>query len=163
MPIMCIMVRGNHEMVREKSGKSQGILWGLMAGHPVIVNWTHGSNFLWYFNWNRTIFIKQNKFKYIKCPPFCFGLNMLKRVQVDTHLYLITLTSRHLISPASQLFVQQFVLADFKGNFKASHQWLFLSGIHRWPVVSPLKGPLLRKAFPCHYIILSCCFFSNIS
>ena len=28
------MVRENHKMVREMSGKSQGILWGLMAGHP---------------------------------------------------------------------------------------------------------------------------------
>ena len=29
-----LMVRENHKMVREMSGKSQGILWGLMAGHP---------------------------------------------------------------------------------------------------------------------------------
>ena len=34
MPIICLMVRENHTMVREMSGKSQGILWGLMAGHP---------------------------------------------------------------------------------------------------------------------------------
>ena len=34
MPIICLMVRENHKMVREMSGKSQGILWGLMAGHP---------------------------------------------------------------------------------------------------------------------------------
>ena len=37
MPIICLMVRENHKMVREMSGKSQGILWGLMAGHPVSV------------------------------------------------------------------------------------------------------------------------------
>ena len=30
------MVRENHKMVREMSGKCQGILWGLMAGHPDI-------------------------------------------------------------------------------------------------------------------------------
>ena len=36
MPIICLMVRENHKMVREMSGKSQGILWGLMAGHPVM-------------------------------------------------------------------------------------------------------------------------------
>ena len=35
MPIICLMVRENHKMVREMSGKSQGILWGLMAGRPV--------------------------------------------------------------------------------------------------------------------------------
>ena len=34
MPIICLMVRENHKMVREMSGKSQGILWGLIAGHP---------------------------------------------------------------------------------------------------------------------------------
>ena len=34
MPIICLMVRENHKMVREMSGKSQGILWELMAGHP---------------------------------------------------------------------------------------------------------------------------------
>ena len=34
MPIICLMVRENHKMVRKMSGKSQGILWGLMAGHP---------------------------------------------------------------------------------------------------------------------------------
>ena len=36
MPIICLMVRENHKMVREMSGKSQGILWRLMAGHPVM-------------------------------------------------------------------------------------------------------------------------------
>ena len=35
MTIICLMVRENHKMVREMSGKSQGILWGPMAGHPV--------------------------------------------------------------------------------------------------------------------------------
>ena len=34
MPTICLMVRENHKMVREMSGKRQGILWGLMAGHP---------------------------------------------------------------------------------------------------------------------------------
>ena len=38
MSIICLMVRENHKMVREMSGKSQGILWGLMAGHPDLVN-----------------------------------------------------------------------------------------------------------------------------
>ena len=28
------MVRENHKILREMSGKSQGILWGLIAGHP---------------------------------------------------------------------------------------------------------------------------------
>ena len=31
--------QGKQKMVREKSGKSQGILWAATAGHPVMV-WT---------------------------------------------------------------------------------------------------------------------------
>ena len=42
MPMICLLVRENHKMVREMSGKSQGILWGLMAGHPV-----HGGQGRW--------------------------------------------------------------------------------------------------------------------
>ena len=38
MSIICFLVRENHKMVREMSGKSQGILWGLMAGHPEYVS-----------------------------------------------------------------------------------------------------------------------------
>ena len=47
MPIICFLVRENHKMVREMSGKSQGILWGLMAGHP-----GHYSASLGYAEWN---------------------------------------------------------------------------------------------------------------
>ena len=36
--MICLMVRENHKMVKEMSGKSQGILWGLMAGHPVLTD-----------------------------------------------------------------------------------------------------------------------------
>ena len=29
--------QGKQKMVREKSGKSQGILWGAIAGHPELI------------------------------------------------------------------------------------------------------------------------------
>ena len=29
-----------------------------------------------------------------------------------------------------------------------------LWGIHRWPVDSPYKGPVMRKSFPCHDVIM---------
>ena len=30
----------------------------------------------------------------------------------------------------------------------------FVCGIHRWPVNSPHKGPVTRKMFPFHYVIM---------
>ena len=32
--------------------------------------------------------------------------------------------------------------------------WPFVGEIHRWTVDSPYKGPVTRKAFPCHDVIL---------
>ena len=53
MPIICLMVRENHKMVREMSGKSQGILWGLMAGHPDLL-----AKHYFHFVQNSTIFFQ---------------------------------------------------------------------------------------------------------
>ena len=47
MPIICRIVRENHKMVREMSGKSQGILWGLMAGHPEMAEQTIETPVIW--------------------------------------------------------------------------------------------------------------------
>ena len=52
--------------------------------------------------------------------------------------------------PANRLFLQQFVHAMNEGNIKAPHYRPFVSWIHPWPDDSPYKGPLMRKAFPCH-------------
>ena len=61
---------------------------------------------------------------------------------------------RHLNLPASQLFVQLLVLADNKGNTKALHHWPFVKGINHWPVDSSHKGPVMRKVFPFHDVIM---------
>ena len=54
-------------------------------------------------------------------------------------------------SPATRLF-QQLVLAN---NIKKSlHCWLFCKGVHRSAGDSPHKGPVIRKGFPCHEIIM---------
>ena len=53
----------------------------------------------------------------------------------DTHHYSnIKWASRHLSSPASQLFVQQFVQTDIEGKTKAPHYPPFVTGIYldRW-------------------------------
>ena len=53
------------------------------------------------------------------------------------------------------LFVQLFVQANIKESIKAPQHWPFVKGIHRWPVDSPHKGPVMWKALPCHDIIMS--------
>ena len=41
-----------------------------------------------------------------------------------------------------------------KRNIKARHDWPFVRGIHRWPVDSPHKGPVMRKACPWHDTVM---------
>ena len=53
---------------------------------------------------------------------------------------------------------------------KAPNYWPFVRGIHRWPVDSPYRGPVIWKAFPCHdgfvwwwcLRILSCLSMSSL-
>ena len=54
--------------------------------------------------------------------------------------------SCHLKSRVTRLFAPQFVQAHSK-NIKAPHYWPLERGIHRWPVDSTLKGPVMWKAF----------------
>ena len=53
-----------------------------------------------------------------------------------------------------QLLVQQFIHASIKGNIKGPHHWRLLGGMHRWPVDSPPKGPIILKAFPCDDVVM---------
>ena len=49
---------------------------------------------------------------------------------------------RHGVSNHQQL--------DKSGNIKAPHRWTFVRWIHLWPVESPQKGLIMRRAFPSH-------------
>ena len=51
-------------------------------------------------------------------------------------------------------FAQQLVQANNKENIKATHHWPFVRGIHRSPVDSPHKGPVMRRAFLCNDVII---------
>ena len=42
-----------------------------------------------------------------------------------------------------------------KGNIKAPRHWLFVWGIHRWPVNSPQKWPVTRKMVPFDDVIMT--------
>ena len=50
------------------------------------------------------------------------------------------------------LYNSWFKVATSK--IKTPHCWPFVDGIHRWPVVSPYKGSILRRAFHCHDVIM---------
>ena len=52
--------------------------------------------------------------------------------------------------PTTRLFVRRLIQANNKENVIALHHWPFVRGIHRWPVDSPHKGPVMLKATPCH-------------
>ena len=54
------------------------------------------------------------------------------------------------ISTVASLFVQQV----FQVNIKALHYWPFVRGIHRSPLVSPHKVPVMQKSFPCYDVIM---------
>ena len=45
--------------------------------------------------------------------------------------------------------------AQIKENIKAPRHWPFVRGIHRWPVISPHKGPVTRKMLPLRDVIMS--------
>ena len=40
------------------------------------------------------------------------------------------------------------LISLMKRYSKVPHYWPFVRGMHRWPMHSPHKGPVMRKAFP---------------
>ena len=70
----------------------------------------------------------------------------------NVHGKIITVTSHewhewYFKSPVTQLFVQQIVWAEVKENIKVLHCWPFVWWIHRSPVDSPYKGPVMQTHF----------------
>ena len=50
---------------------------------------------------------------------------------------------------SNRLVTQPFVQVDINET-SIPHYWFYVRGIHRWPVDSPHKGPVMRNSFPCH-------------
>ena len=72
-----------------------------------------------------------------------------------------TLKRRHIssvmASHISRLFNNLFMLASKKASKLCIYGPLWEESIgdrHRWPVDSPHKGPVMRKAFPCYEVIM---------
>ena len=64
----------------------------------------------------------------------------------------VTWLLRSLKPPATRLFVKH-VQANNK-SIEAPHYWPFVRGIHRWPMDSPHKRPVMRKSFPRHDLVM---------
>ena len=62
----------------------------------------------------------------------------------------VTWASWHLELSAMQLFVQKLVMGNKNGNIKARH---YCSLWGEYKCGFPHKGPVMRKAFPCHDVI----------
>ena len=67
----------------------------------------------------------------------------------------ITVASHEFHCVLTWLFVQQLLQTDNNKNHTKSSIYLSLrggggGGGHRWPMDSPHKGSVTRKAFPCH-------------
>ena len=63
------------------------------------------------------------------------------------HYSDVTWTSWRLKSPATSLFVQPLVQVHIKEKHQSPTSLALVRGIHRWPVGSPHKGPVMRKMF----------------
>ena len=56
-------------------------------------------------------------------------------------------------SPSPRLFAQTFIEAQIKETPNFHVTGLF-EGIHRWPMDSPLKGPMTQRMFPFDDVIM---------
>ena len=65
-------------------------------------------------------------------------------------------------SPASRLLTQPFIHGAGQRKHQSSESLAFVSGIHRWPVNSPHKGPVMRKLFPFDDVIIPLMIVSPI-
>ena len=89
---------------------------------------------------------------------YCMWCNNDKDITfvIGWHYSDVTWASWCLGSPATQVFVQQFVRANIKETPKlrnTGHLWKEPTG--RPPVDSPHKGPVTQNVFPCHGLIMS--------
>ena len=57
-----------------------------------------------------------------------------------------------------QIMVHASIYIKNKDNIKAPCYWRLVRGTNRWLMDSPHKGPVIRKAFPSHGVIMSTLF-----
>ena len=76
--------------------------------------------------------------------PLLAGCKVLYNITVMSHEHFSISNHRHLGCFFNSLFTVT------TKNMKASRHWSIARGIYQLPVVSPHKGQVMKKAFPCH-------------
>ena len=132
----------------------------------LIANWTLRNKLQWNLNHNTKLFIHENAFKYIVCEMTTI-LSGWRWVNFIIWMVLChsDVTQRHyrdviMSAMASQITSLTIVYSTvYSGADQRKHQspasLAFVSGVHRWPVNSPHKGPVTRKMFPFDHVIMS--------
>ena len=88
------------------------------------------------------------------CISTSFLGQISRSVKKVERLVHITLTLHEHPHIWNHQFIQPHVQTNNKENTKALHYWLPVQGIHRWPMDSSHKGPVMQQAFPCHNVIM---------
>ena len=127
--------------------------------------WSASSNFIMNvaINVNEVIFIlcsdmSNNIFRLsIYASPTCsLKTNLAKEFRAgpgSVQQIKVTLHEHHNVSNHRQrLFVQQLVQANARQKPHSSTWLAFIKWIHRWPLDSPHKGPVMRTMFSCHNV-----------
>ena len=106
------------------------------------------------------LYLVPNNFNIDIFEPYIHGINYMQWRVVNTKIQTFLWKWRPISVEIVQftcilLFVQQCLQDDTKGNFKELRYWPFVRGIQRWPMDSPHKGPVMRKAFSWYDVITS--------
>ena len=145
------MIPVRFEITRREITICNDDFWKVLRQHPSkqthkIVIWSksHGTE---YIKWHFVI----NNLCRINHLTMAYGISS-SDIPV-THYSGATWASWRIKSTATRHFAQQIVQADIEENIKTLH-WSLSRGIHRWPVDSSYKAPVMRKSFPCQNVII---------
>ena len=100
------------------------------------------------------MFMQENALRNVmcKCLINLFRPQYAKTLNDFYHYSNVTWISLHVQKLAIWMLVQQLFRGKRQRKHQIPHYWPFVMGIHRSSVDSHHKGPVMQKAFPCHYI-----------
>ena len=145
-----------------------------MKPDEVCVPLYNGSNqYILYRKWpppTYILYIQQKSAWLLKIRPLCFFLLYCScfHWQRQTHCVSQSLQWLTMGAIASQItsltIVYSTIYSDAdQRKHQSSASLAFVCGIHRWPVNSPHKWPVMRKIFPFDDVIMILGMFRNIN
>ena len=85
---------------------------------------------------------------------------LLRQLKRPFSCLRITLEWHHMSAMVSQIIsnlaISSKVCSDQQQIIRAPLYWLFVRGVHWWPVDSSHIGPVMRKTFQCHEATIAC-------